>query len=241
MKYHGGKSKYKKYIVPILQRIIKKYTIKNVFVAFCGGANIEDELECENKIQSSDNSETLIALLKHVQAGGELPLEVSRELYNDVRSNKNTFKYPKWFIGAVGYLASFNGRYFKGGYARKQPNRDYYDEAKRNLLKQVPKFKNIEFICKDYRVLEIPAGSLIYCDPPYQDTKEYDEEFDHEAFWEWAREKSKDNIVIISEQQAPVDFKCIWEQEVKRTMKPAASKKATEKLFINRITGFIYE
>ena len=42
MKYHGGKSKYKKYIVPILQRIIKKYTIKNVFVAFCGGANIED-------------------------------------------------------------------------------------------------------------------------------------------------------------------------------------------------------
>ena len=232
MKFHGGKSKYKKFIVPILQELINKHEAKKIFILFCGGANIEDELISENTIHSSDNSETLIELLKHVQEGGELPAEVSKELYSDVRSNKNTDKYEKWFIGAVGYLASFNGRYFKGGYARKQSNRDYYDEAKRNLLKQAPKLKNIEFSCKDYREVDIPTGSLIYCDPPYEDTKEYDEAFDHETFWKWAREKSQNNIVVISEEQAPTDFVCIWQQEVKRTMKPAASKKAVEKLFI---------
>ena len=44
-------------------------------------------------------------------------------------------------------------------------------------------------------------------------------------------EKSKENIVLISEQEAPEDFVCIWEQEFKRNLKK--DKEAKEKLFIH--------
>lgn len=48
------------------------------------------------------------------------------------------------------------------------------------------------------------------------------------------REWSKNNIVIVSEQTAPDDFKCIWEQNVNRTINAKNKKKATEKLFVVR-------
>ena len=45
---------------------------------------------------------------------------------------------------------------------------------------------------------------------------------------------SKNNIVVISELQAPDDFECIWEQEVTRTQNNRDRIKSTEKLFIYR-------
>ena len=46
------------------------------------------------------------------------------------------------------------------------------------------------------------------------------------------KELSKNNIVLISELNAPNDFECIWQQSVKRTMKPDDKDKiAIEKLF----------
>lgn len=61
-----------------------------------------------------------------------------------------------------------------------------------------------------YDELEIPAGAVIYCDPPYQNTTEYVENgFDHANFWQWCRKKSKTNPVYISEYNAPDDFMAI--------------------------------
>lgn len=67
-----------------------------------------------------------------------------RELYNDVRStyNNEDCMFEDWVIGNVGFLSSYNGRWFDGGYAQpgyeKTKNgerfRDYYQEAKRNIL-----------------------------------------------------------------------------------------------------------
>jgi hypothetical protein len=47
------------------------------------------------------------------------------------------------------------------------------------------------------------------------------------------RNWSKNNIVIISEYNAPVDFKCVWEQKVKLDICDADNKKKDriEKLF----------
>ena len=45
------------------------------------------------------------------------------------------------------------------------------------------------------------------------------------------REWSKNNIVLISEENAPNDFQCIWESEVSRSIKPNDKTKSTEKLF----------
>ena len=54
----------------------------------------------------------------------------------------NTDKFPNWYIGLVGFLASYNGRFFDGGYAKPTPNskgimRNYYDEAKRNYIEHI--------------------------------------------------------------------------------------------------------
>ena len=45
------------------------------------------------------------------------------------------------------------------------------------------------------------------------------------------REWSKNNIVLISEQNAPDDFECIWEQEVSRSINVTQKKQMVEKLF----------
>lgn len=42
---------------------------------------------------------------------------------------------------------------------------------------------------------------------------------------------SERNIVLVSEHEAPLEWKCIWQQEVKRTIDNTKRVKAVEKLF----------
>ncbi len=97
------------------------------------------------------------------------------------------------------------------------------------MLKQAPKLKGIEFTGCSYLDLDIPDGSIIYCDPPYQGTTGYNTSINHSQFWNWCREKSQTNKIYISEYNAPSDFTCIWEKEISNSLNK--SKKASEKLF----------
>lgn len=147
-------------------------------------------------------------------------------------------KYPKWFVGAVGFLASYNGRFFDGGYAgivhtKSGTVRDYYDEAKRNVLSQRLAVEDVTFLCNDYAELS-PRSMVVYCDPPYYGVKQYatSKGFDHDKFWDVMRKWSKNNVVLISESSAPEDFKIIWEKKVTRTQDNAKRVGATERLFM---------
>lgn len=229
----GSKSRIAKFIVPILQEYIDNRNASLYVEPFVGGCNIIDKINCKERV-GSDINEYLIALLKHIQVGGRLPEHITRKEYSNVRADKN--KYESWYVGCVGFLASFNGRWFDGGYSgivntKIGTVRNYYDEAKRNLLKQSDSIKDITFYSCDYRDTNV-KNAVIYCDPPYQDTKQYTTLFDSEVFWETMRIWAKDNIVIISELNAPKDFECIWAADVGRTIKPNDSKKVIEKLFV---------
>lgn len=237
----GSKSRIAKYIVPILQSYIDKNKIINYCEPFVGGANIIDKIKCKNKY-GSDSNEYLIELYKNLDKVSTLPEVVTKEEYSKVRDcyNNNSSEYEKWYVGAIGFLASYNGRFFDGGYAgivhtKANTIRNYYDEAKRNLEKQIPNLKDIYWKFCDYRKLKDISNFLIYCDIPYKNTKQYNtsKDFDHEVFWEWIRNKSRKNIVIISECQAPKDFKCIWQQEVLRTVDNTKRVNSVEKLFIH--------
>lgn len=239
MKYMGSKSRIKKEILPILQDIIETNKIETYIEPFCGGCNVIDDIIAKNRI-ASDLSEPLIELFKHIKNGGGLLDEVTKELYDDVRKNKDNDKYPKWIIGNVGYLASYNGRYFDGGYAKTLTSktgkvRNYYDEAKRNIEKQIEKIKGVDFENKDYSFYEKEniEKALIYCDIPYKGTKQYStsKNFDYQKFYEWARAMSEKNIIIISEENMPNDFECIWSQEITRTQDNNKRTKSIEKLF----------
>lgn len=62
-------------------------------------------------------------------------------------------------------------------------------------------------------------------------------DFDYLEFWETMRKWSRrNNIVLISELQAPDDFITIWEKEVDRSMKAKEHFRATEKLFMWGVT-----
>lgn len=242
MKYMGSKSRIAKHIIPILQDIIDKNNITHFDDVFCGGLNVSDKIKCDN-INAYDANNLVIALFEHLQNGGELLEEVPREVYNDARAHQYDGTYEDWYLGNIGFLSSYNGRGFSGGYAQAgyektkkgQRYRDYYQESKSNILKQVPFIKNIKLHCCDYREV-VAQGHLIYCDPPYKSTKQYEnsKDFDHEMFWETMRDWSKDNIVVISEMQAPDDFVCIWKQEVLRSIKSTDKSTAIEKLFIHK-------
>lgn len=241
MKYMGSKSRIKKHIVPIIQKLIDENNIKMYIEPMMGGGNIIDSISCETKV-GNDISTPLIELWKHLQQtnGIDLPNDVTREHYNDVKQNQCTEKYPIWYIGAIGFLASFNGKYFDGGYAKPTIDksngriRNYYDECKRNILKQLPKMKDVILTNKPYIEMKNVKNTLIYCDPPYKNTTSYQScrGFDHKEFWDWCRKISKNNIVLISELEAPDDFKCIWEQDVLRTQNANSRFISKEKLFI---------
>lgn len=64
-------------------------------------------------------------------------------------------------------------------------------------------------------------------------TKQYSnsKNFNHDEFWLLMEEWSKDNIVLVSELQAPSNWRCIWEGEIIRSHK-SQDKLAIEKLFI---------
>lgn len=246
MKYMGSKSRIAKYIVPIIQKYIDENNIKKYVEPFVGGANVIDKIQCNEKY-GFDKNKYLIALLKRVQAREILYEEVPKELYDRARTAFNkgdTSEFEDWQVGNIGFLASYNGRWFDGGYAKtvyeKTKNglrlRNYYQEAKNNILAQAPNLSGIKFVNSDYReAIELPYDTemVIYCDAPYQGTKQYSNatEFDYNEFWQTMRNWSKFNIVLISEQNAPTDFECIWEQEVSRSIKVSDKKKATEKLF----------
>lgn len=235
MKYMGSKSRIANDIVPIIQEEIDK-TGANYYEPFCGGCNIIDKINAKIRC-ASDNNKYLIAMWKHLTENpdDEYPKEISYEHYSDVRANKE--KYPDWYVGYVGFLASYNGRFFDGGYAKTVISktgvtRNYYREAKDNIFRQLPHVVGVKFACLDYSESK-PRNMVVYCDIPYFSTKQYStsKDFDHEKFWQTMREWSKNNIVFVSEEHAPDDFECVWQQEIIRTQDNTKRTKAVEKLF----------
>ena len=241
IKYMGSKSRIAKHIVPIIQKCIDDNGIANYIEPFVGGANVIDKIKCKNRY-GGDINEYLIEIYKNLDKIKTLPKEVSKEHYSKVRNcyNNKSEEFPKWYIGAIGFLASYNGRFFDGGYAgivstKANTIRNYYNEAKRNLESQISNLQNVKWGCQDYRELNKINNFLIYCDIPYKDTKQYNvsKNFNHDLFWHWVRDQSKNNIVIVSECQAPDDFKCIWQQEILRTVDNTKRVSSVEKLFIH--------
>lgn len=198
---------------------------------FVGGANIIDKVGGERI--GLDNNEYLIALYKYLQDGGVIEDRLlSREDWYFVKNNKDLF--PKWYVGLVGVLGSYNGNWFSaygGGSFTKEGNyRNYFDEGIRGLLKQ--DFSGIKFIFSDYKDFIMPENSIVYCDPPYAlKNKRYKESFDSYSFFEWCREKAKEGFkVYISEYNAPDDFECVWEMEVSKT-NPKQKENKVERLY----------
>lgn len=242
MKYVGSKNRIAKHIAPIIQSYIDSKSDEHYgyLEPFVGGANMIDKIKCPCKI-GNDSHKYLIALLDYVSDCARLGIDkipdtITKEEYNAVRANPDN--YPNWYVGLVGFCASYNGKWF-GGYANGVKTkigtvRNYTDEAIKNLKKQAPKLKDTMFVWGDFRKLCM-SNMVIYCDPPYRDTTKYAvDDFPYDEFYAWCQDMTKrDNIVLVSEYWMPEDdFECIWYMEVQCTLDNNSRSNKVEKLFI---------
>jgi DNA adenine methylase len=232
MKYMGSKNRIAKYILPIILKDRKEGQI--FFDVCCGGGNVLDKVD--NPRIGVDSNEYLIEALKLIRDWPDtLPknnIETDEETYKQMKDSEN-----KALKGYYGFALSYGGKWFGGWRRDSQGKRDYVAEAYKNALKQSKKLQGAIFICANYDEIEYTPGSIIYVDPPYQNTTKYKDSFEYDKFWDWCRKMSKENQIFISEYSAPDDFECIWQKEIVSSLtKNTGSKKGIEKLFIKKCT-----
>jgi len=223
----GSKRRIAKEILPI----ILQNRQPNQWYAepFCGGCNSLDKVT--GKRIGSDINKYLIALLEEMQKDNFALPFIGEKEYQDIKNNKE--KYPDYILGYAGFQLSFGAKWF-GGYRRDKAGvRDYQNEAQQNLKAQQNLIKDVLFYCCDYWELNIPANSIIYCDPPYENTTKYKDAFDHTKFWQWCEKKTLEgNKVFVSEYRAPENWKSIWSKKVTTMLDVRNYKNDIEKLFV---------
>lgn len=231
MQYQGGKHNLKRDIGKLIMYHWREGM--NYYEPFVGGASILDAvrwLPCQKF--ASDISPDLIALWKAVQAGWEPPGTVTEEEYHYWKAQTE----PSAMRGFVGYGCSFAGKFF-GGYAKPHKEvrtKSRVETVKNSIIGKRQSFDNVVFYLSSYNSIDIPPGSLVYCDPPYAGTAGYKAgNFNHDAFWDWVRLHSKQSVLLISEFNAPGDFQAIM--SLPRTMnnhKSEGSYQVNDQVFI---------
>lgn len=223
MRYLGGKFKTKKQICAYLKDIIEKNDIKEYIEPFCGSLWITSELAKHDlaiNYTVSDSHKALIAMWKEMQQGW-IPyfpddLTELEKVYDDLKVTKHTEFTPEH--GFIGFSCGYSGKYF-GGFARDRGRNCAHDAWNSISKNKLPHLSKFNFDCCDYTKYNDVKGALIYCDPPYAKTTKYSNGFDSTEFWNWVRKMSKDNIVLVSECQAPDDFKSVLDLSVDRGMR----------------------
>lgn len=238
MKYMGSKNRIAKEILPI---ILKDRKLDQCYVEpFAGGMNTISQVHGPRI--AGDIHAPLIQMWGEL-LNGWVPGKIDKVLYDDVRDNKDA--YPGHIVGWVGFNCSYSGKWF-GGFAGDTKTkigtvRDYQTEAIKNVLNQVDGMKGVLLQNKTYWDLDLPPNSIVYCDPPYEGTTGYADNFNHIAFWDWVRKISKlGHSVFVSEYNAPDDFVCLWSKTVKSSLsangKIGGNKLSIEKLFTLKLT-----
>ncbi|MDC9597073.1 DNA adenine methylase [Xenorhabdus anantnagensis] len=210
----GSKSRIAKHIASF---ILAHLTTETVYVEpFAGGMNMVSHINTKHAgpVIAADSHEYLIEMWRALLSGWQPPRQISREQYYAIKNNKDEIPH---LTGWVGFNCSYAGKWFDG-YAgatlTKSGIRDYQSEAINNIQRQIGDLDGVQLLCTDYKELNIPDGAVVYCDPPYANTRQYRDAFNTAEFWDWVRELSNRCTVLVSEYTAPDDFDCIWSREV---------------------------
>lgn len=219
MRYLGGKSRIAKQIVA---QMPASEDVGRVYEPFCGGGAVTVALAQKyGSVQASDVHRDLIHMWQSLQEGWEPPTEVSEEDYQHWRYTEPTTQEESALKAFIGYGCSFGGKWF-GGFARDGKGvRNFAAESIRNLNKAVPHLTNAVFVTGDYESLvKAKPGDLVYCDPPYEGTTKYKDDFDHARFWAWATGLADSGVhVYVSEYNAPDSWTEVWRKEQKLQVK----------------------
>lgn len=229
MKYMGSKNRIAKHILPIMLQAARERGITKWVEPFVGGGNMIDKVPAEfDRVGYDINEHVIMAMIDIRDNVHLLPDSFSFEQRNYFK------KQPAASITSWACIVTSFGADLSGGYAREKGSDDstFVGYGKRNAIKQSPKIQGVDFVNQDYLTLSF-SDSLVYCDPPYKGTTGYNKQaFDSEVFFHWCREQAKNNIVFISEYDAPFDE--VWRGEIKTNFSSTRSKathNAVEKLY----------
>jgi len=221
----GGKFRVRKEIAKIIERARKpKQFFYDLFV---GGANITGQFYDKYRA-INDYNKYVIALYRAIADGWIPPCQITEAEYYKMRDNMQN--YPDYLLGLVGFGCSFGAIFFEN-FAKESSKKNFLKTATNSVLSQKKSFEGIQIYNLSYDQVPLQNNSIIYCDPPYENTEKYTTgDFDTKKFWEWNRQKSKEHLIFTSEYKAPSDFICFWEKEQVNSLN---NKIALEKLFVH--------
>lgn len=228
LQYFGGKARISK---PLAEFLNGELDEEQPFVdAFCGSCNVISKINRNRLRVANDKHEYLIAMWVALQNGWIPPENVSKEDYYYVKNNPDE---DKALTGFIGFGCSFAGKWW-GGYA-KCKNRNYASNAKNSCEKKIGRVSDVQFNAGDYTSVEIPYGSLVYCDIPYKDTTKYTTgDFNYEDFYSWCKRlEINGNQVFVSEyaHNVPEDAKVVFSIKSKQDIRNRENgKKTTEEV-----------
>jgi len=234
-RYHGGKQRIGKIIAKVISEKVGEIDreIQGYCEPFCGMLGVYQHIpkyfeERQMLYKAGDTNESVIRMWKDVQQGWKPPISCSEERYNELKNQEA----PSAEKAYIGYQFSFGGQFFMG-YNGKYGNATSYKSVPEKVYRIARELQNVEFNVGSYTQFSNLRNHVIYCDPPYTNTKcIYSEKFDNNSFWNWAREMNKTNVIFVSEYSAPDDFECVYENKKKIQTSAKRVASGCEKLFM---------
>lgn len=228
MQYQGGKAMFSKYLVPALESMREG---RPYLEPFCGSMNVLSRMSGERK--GSDLQECLISFYGAVRGGWNPTEKITQEVYQQVQE-LNDSKDPMTALCQYGlsYRGISWGGYIGDVVSTRRPHAPCaVEKALLSARKKTARMEGVKLSSCSYRSYtpENTQGHLIYCDPPYAGTKPVGSMiFNHAAFWTWAEEMSKENLVLVSEYSAPSLWESVWSKDRSSQMLQKAGQKNSE-------------
>lgn len=224
MRYLGGKARIAKEITDLINNYVRQN--QTYYEPFVGGCNIFPLIDAPKKV-AADINQSIILFYQALAKGWVPPTYCSKEEYTLLKKAE-----PSPLKGFIGMSCGFGG-VFMGTYAKDDKGRNYCLNGHNTAMKLQQQLNTSDtFIHGSYDILTYEPNSLIYCDPPYQDTTGYGgSKFDHDKFFAWARNMHEQgHTILLTEYTAPPEYRPLYQWHRKNALHHA--KTATETLYI---------
>ena len=163
--------------------------------------------------------------------------DLKYNLAMEIINNHDTFENYRKTETYLKSRKAFEGQTYK---TRMHPLERIQQLQKLQQLERLQNINinNLEITNHDYKRFSYLSDAIIYLDPPYENTtlNGYSiDSFNSQAFYDWAYEMSKKNIVLISSYEISDErFECVYEfKNARNTFSPKSCRGIeSEKLFM---------
>lgn len=225
--YHGGKKRIGKEIANVIVDIYNKLPIKqrekiNTYCEpFCGMlgvySNIIPQLPDDFAFYAGDTNGSVIKMWQAASRGDwQPPTECSREQFEQLKFDGQETAEK----GFIGFVFAYRSKYFVSYFPNAGEGR--IEKNRRDVVKIGGLIGDVNFAKGHYTQFSLLEDAIIYCDPPYSTSNQYYDDnrvqipFSHDEFWYWVRNMSRKNLVLVSEYNAPADFRQVWSSGIEK-------------------------